>query len=186
MKQIERLFFYFTSLYIVFSILVGQLSISEKRYIELNENTFDKLIEVKQQHDSLVFQLSKQKQVNKKLKDSINNILLFNPENVQRFISYYNILHENVVYRQSLLETKYFSSEVFKENNNLFGMKHPYQRATTSLGSKNGHASYNNYIESIKDYKIYQDSYYILFLKEAGYAEDEYYQHKLKNMNIEK
>jgi len=48
-------------------------------------------------------------------------------------------------------ETGGWTSEVYKSNNNMFGMKQPEQRDTTSEGEKNGYASYKNEMDSILD-----------------------------------
>jgi len=120
------------------------------------------------------------------LEDSIRSMLTFNNENVLRYLDYFEIAHKDIVYKQSLIETGNFSSEIFHQNNNLFGMHNPYKRATTSTGSNRHCATYSTYLESIKDYKIYQDYYYkggnyYNFLQRIGYAEDSVYITKLKN-----
>jgi hypothetical protein len=56
---------------------------------------------------------------------------------------------------QSAHETGNFTSQLFKEQNNLFGMRHPRIRKTYSIGEKNGHAVFASVQDSIKDYKIY-------------------------------
>ena len=65
----------------------------------------------------------------------------------------------DVALAQAKLETGHFESAVFKENNNLFGMKHPSVRQTVSLGSNRGHAKYKTWQDSVKDYKLWQDFY---------------------------
>lgn len=56
---------------------------------------------------------------------------------------------------QALHETGNLKSKLFKENNNLFGMKQPVKRFTLSRGEKNNYASFGNYEESIIDYNLY-------------------------------
>jgi flagellum-specific peptidoglycan hydrolase FlgJ len=56
---------------------------------------------------------------------------------------------------QIVHETDFFSSKVFKENNNLFGMKE--NRRGFCKGTKNGHAFYVSKEQSIKDYRAYQN-----------------------------
>lgn len=55
-------------------------------------------------------------------------------------------------------ETGEFSSNVFKNNNNLFGMRHPSQRQTLSLGDKNGYAYYSSLEDSVKDFMLWIES----------------------------
>jgi len=52
-------------------------------------------------------------------------------------------------------ETAGFTSPVYNENNNLFGMKQPEERKTTSLGQKGNYASYENDEDSIKDIMLW-------------------------------
>lgn len=56
---------------------------------------------------------------------------------------------------QSAHETGNFTSPLFIEQNNLFGMRHPRVRKTFSTGEKNYHAVFKSVSDSIADYKIY-------------------------------
>lgn len=58
-----------------------------------------------------------------------------------------------LVVSQAAHETNNFSSRIFKQNNNLFGMKVSSRKIATS--EKNGHAVYSNIEDSVKDYKAY-------------------------------
>lgn len=110
----------------------------------------------------------------------------------------------NIVYWQSYLETAKFSSNICKENFNMFGMKH--NKRGYSKGVNRGHALYENYILSIKDYsqwqkkmmnahevyfkkKIVTEEDYFFFLEHIvigknvyRYAEDLNYINKLKSL----
>ena len=66
---------------------------------------------------------------------------------------------------QAKHETGNFTSDIFWENNNAFGMRHPKKRKTTSVGSNRGHAVYNSLADSIIDYFYY--------LEVLGYPLDE-------------
>jgi flagellum-specific peptidoglycan hydrolase FlgJ len=178
--KLKNIFLGVIAIFIVSSFFIGQLSIAEIELDEKESVSYDILSDKNKEIDSLISIVRLFSKENSELKDSIGSILTFTPSNVKRFLSYYDVLHEDIVYNQSLLETGMFSSELLFSNNNLFGMKNPYSRATTSLGSRNGHAEYTNYIESIKDYKIFQDYYYnggsyTYFLNDIGYAEDPLY-----------
>lgn len=99
----------------------------------------------------------------------------FSPVALKQEINRQNILYSNIVYAQARLETGNFKSQVFKENNNLFGF----------VGN-NGYIKYNSWQESVKDYKEWQNKYYVrgdyyTFLKRVGYAEDTSYIYKLRN-----
>jgi len=53
------------------------------------------------------------------------------------------------------LETGNYGSDIFNENNNLFGMKFPINRETTSIGEKNDYANFENITDSVEDYILY-------------------------------
>ena len=80
---------------------------------------------------------------------------------------------------QSAHETGNFSSSIFKNNFNAFGMK--YAGQATARGEKNGYAFYNSLEESVRDYKRLYKSYgmiftdtiegFVIILKNKGYFE---------------
>lgn len=89
-----------------------------------------------------------------------------------------------IVYAQALHETNRFTSGIFLENNNLFGMKMAWNRPTTAIGENRGHAVYACWEDSVLDYAFYQTSYlrslkteaeYLQYLNQH-YAEDPNYQ----------
>lgn len=111
---------------------------------------------------------------------------------------YLKILHSgikfpDVVFAQALIESAHFSSEVFKCENNLFGMKQPNVRTTTSLSKgKTGYASYYDWTFSVEDYGFWQKfalsrrdritkSEYLNLLGRI-YAEDPRYVMKIKQV----
>lgn len=59
------------------------------------------------------------------------------------------------VMAQSLLETGNYKSAVYKENNNLFGMKLAKTRLTTAEGENKGFARYVNTATSLIDYTLW-------------------------------
>jgi len=84
-------------------------------------------------------------------------------------------------------ETANFTSRVWKENNNAFGMKHPVKRVTTSTGADfNNYAIYDSPDASIEDYVLWWDYHtrngvtketpedIVYFMKQKGYFEDSY------------
>jgi len=93
----------------------------------------------------------------------------------------------DVFIEQVLLETDNLKSKICLDNNNLCGMKYAKNRKTTSIGEKYGHALYDNFKQSIMDYKLWQDYHedkidlcqtnkeYKKFLIDVGYAEDNNY-----------
>lgn len=97
--------------------------------------------------------------------------------------------HPHIALAQMKLESGHYQSKLAQENNNYFGMRHPCQRLTVSLGNKNGYARYRNWCYSILDYALWQKRYaYDLneqaYLEKIGkvYAEDTEYIRKVKNL----
>lgn len=98
-----------------------------------------------------------------------------------------NIQHPHIVMAQMKLESGNYNSKLAQENNNYFGMRHPYQRISVSLGDKNGYAKYRGWAYSILDYALWQKRYaydlnendYLTKLSN-NYAEDKKYVEKVK------
>lgn len=115
--------------------------------------------------------------------------LPFSEDRLLLYLSQYSIPYKDVIIAQTRLETGNYTSWLFVNSNNLFGMRHPVIRKTTSLGSKYNHAYYSHWTKSVDDYILWYeynmnklDSCYYTFLKKVGYAEDKKYINKLKKM----
>ena len=70
-----------------------------------------------------------------------------------------NLEFPHIVLAQSILETGHWTSTIFKENHNLFGMKEARQRVKTALGTQLNHAYYCDWESSLYDYAFYQSRY---------------------------
>ena len=101
-----------------------------------------------------------------------------------------NVKFPHIVLAQSKLETGNFTSKIFKENSNLFGMREAKQRITTARGTENNHAYYHTWYESVLDFSFHQCKYlsginnedqYFQYLSQ-NYAEDPNYISILKNI----
>jgi len=114
----------------------------------------------------------------------------FSVENLREYLEFRKVRNKEIVYAQAVLETGEFRSTIFKENNNLFGMKYPLVRPTTAQYINRGHAAYNHWSDSVDDYILWynfmtrnkQYTNYLTFLTSLGYAEDPYYIYKLQNL----
>lgn len=84
--------------------------------------------------------------VNEDMKIFLMNSLLFEG---------FNSLTARYLVAQAAHETSNFTSKIFRENNNLFGMKFPKVRKTTAIGERYGHAIYNSLKESVEDIALY-------------------------------
>lgn len=98
--------------------------------------------------------------------------------------------YPHIVYAQMRLESGNFTSGLARECNNFFGMKHPRNRESTSLGaSEKGYATYENWAMSVYDYALWQRLYAkglteeeYLDMLSRNYAEDEEYVIKVKRI----
>jgi hypothetical protein len=114
----------------------------------------------------------------------------FTPERLKSYILELNIKFPHIVYAQAQLESGEFKSHIFRENNNLFGLKCAKIRPTTNLGENNGHAYFENWRDCVIDYAMYSAAYlqdikteseYFQYLGQ-NYAEDPNYVAKLKQI----
>jgi hypothetical protein len=93
----------------------------------------------------------------------------FSEKNLAQELKKQGVMYPDVAMAQSMLETGHFKSDIFLDNNNLFGMKHPRQRQTLSKGPNRGHASFDKWQDSVKDYKMWQD-----YNKLSNLSKDQY------------
>ena len=117
------------------------------------------------------------------------NAISQSKQEILDYMEMLGIKHSEIVLKQAILETGHFSSDIFKENNNLFGMKEAKQRTTTALGTNRNHAYYINWKASVVDYCLWQRRYYksgdyYEFLESYGYAENKWYINKLKEIEL--
>lgn len=94
-----------------------------------------------------------------------------NQREVYQQIVSIGIKFPDVALAQAILESGNFKSKIAKENNNFFGMRLPKNRETTAVGQKSGYARYLSWKESIKDFKLWQDS---LFKKRPNMTRSQY------------
>lgn len=119
----------------------------------------------------------------------ISDSVEFSEKELKKYIKHLNLKHPDIVYAQAVLETGNFTSSIFTNNNNVFGMKQAQARNNTARGSANGHAYYSNWKQSVIDYALFQSSYmrklsreeYFRYL-DRNYARDPNYSRKLKEI----
>lgn len=120
----------------------------------------------------------------------INYYNEFSEEKLIKFIDSLNFKYPEIILAQAKLESGHFKSNVFKSNHNLFGMKQALSRVTLNRGTKNGHALYNKWEDSVMDYALWYATYAyncnseeeFLNLLDKTYAEDEFYKNRLKTI----
>ena len=80
----------------------------------------------------------------------------FSAEALLAYMKKLKIKYPETVLSQAILETGNFTSDIFKENHNLFGMKVAGSRPTSAIGTNRNHAQYRNWKESVVDYALFQ------------------------------
>ena len=123
-----------TALFIVIAIAITSL-------MSLGKSTETKSINVKST------------KVEDTITKSVDSTLL-TKELLVSYLLHKKIQHPEVAYAIIRQESN-LSSNLFKTNNNLFGMRQPGVRPTKSLGSKKGFAHFESWQHSVEDYKLY-------------------------------
>jgi len=93
--------------------------------------------------------------------ENLDEIYKFTWQNIDFWLDYYQVRFKRVAKAQIILETNALKSKICLKNNNLFGMKMARYRPTTAKDVRYKHAYYENFIESIRDYKLYQDFFLV-------------------------
>ena len=65
---------------------------------------------------------------------------------LMKALQHYHIHHQKIVYAQAILETGYFTSDVYKRHNNLFGLYN---------SKSHSYYHFNNWYESVDAYGRY-------------------------------
>ena len=110
------------------------------------------------------------------------------PSVVYKEIMRHDIKFADIVLRQAILETGWFTSYNCLNRKNLFGMKGG-QKDSTNV---NGYAAYDHWTHSVRAYARWQRHHYppyegmdyYDFLEVVGYAESSEYVAKLKSIHI--
>lgn len=120
----------------------------------------------------------------------INSNSEFSEDKLIQKIKELNLPFPHITLAQAKLESGDFSSRIFKENHNMFGMKEARVRINLAKGTQFGHAYYNSWEESILDYSFWYSNYAnkckseteLFQLLGKTYAEDTRYVELLKNI----
>jgi len=101
------------------------------------------------------------------------------------------VKNPDIVYRQALLETGWFTHPRFTVYHNTLGMKKARYRKHVQSGVWKKHATYDHWLDSVKDYALWQEYWdslgynmnnYYDFLEHVGYATADHYVKTLKKL----
>lgn len=108
-------------------------------------------------------------------------------DSVLNFIFDLRLEHPYIVFAQAKEESGNWTSVVWLENNNMFGMKMPERRVTLAIGIKRGYAVYKDWRDCLIDYAFFQSAYMRNLSEDeyfkrlaSSYAENEAYERNLK------
>ena len=132
----------------------------------------------------------------KLLKGKYEQVLIAETQNdftKERFINKIkelNIKHPHIAYAQAMLESGNFTSKIFRENNNMFGMKQARSRINLARSTQYGHAYFDTWEDCLLDFAFHRATYLSKLRTENDiytylgkyYAEDPGYINKLKTM----
>lgn len=170
------------SITMVFIILVAYMV----NVFYINRSSYDMAVQI--QELKYKIELDSLRNENAKLKAYQDSVKLYqlNWNNIDYWLDQFDVKHKEIVKQQIYLETGNLSSDICRNNNNLFGMRYPRVRKTTAIGIRKSHAQYASYVDSIRDYAIWQQNRYdgsvdyYSFLVRIGYAECDSYISKLR------
>ena len=160
---------------LIISISFGVLFLILFNSIFLPEIPLKEIPTIKQRYETIIFAESQDK---------------FSEEKFIAKIKQLNIKHPHIALAQAYLESGRFTSKIFKENHNMFGMKQARVRINLAKGTQYGHAYFNSWEDCLLDYAYYRATYssrlktekaFYAYL-DANYAEDGSYSVKLKNI----
>lgn len=80
----------------------------------------------------------------------------FSEENLIKVINDSEIKYKDIFLAQIMKETANYTSDIFINAHNLCGMRLPETRKTLAIGSYKGYAYYETWINSVRDYYLWQ------------------------------
>ena len=114
----------------------------------------------------------------------------------KRIVNHYTLIREalprtvpdhtaKLITAQAMHETGVFTSRLYKEQNNLFGMRQPTVRETRSTGGRDGWANFATLEDSVQDLLLYfkefglkptwkEPNVFVKEIREKGYFTDPY------------
>ena len=161
--------------YIIFSLLISLLSICLFKLLFIPSISFKEVPSLKSKYEKVC------------IAEVQNN---FTEEKFINKIKQLNLNYPHIVYAQAMLESGNFTSKIFRENNNMFGMKQARVRINLAKSTQYNHAYFETWEDCLLDFAFHRATYFSKLKTEQDYynylgkyyAEDPSYVSKLKSM----
>jgi flagellum-specific peptidoglycan hydrolase FlgJ len=161
--------------YIIFSTLISLLSIFLFKLLFIPSISLKEVPSLKSKYEKVC------------IAEVQNN---FTEEKFINKIKQLNLNYPHIVYAQAMLESGNFTSKIFKENNNMFGMKQARVRINLAKSTQYNHAYFETWEDCLLDFAFHRATYFSKLKTEQDYynylgkyyAEDPSYVSKLKSM----
>ena len=161
--------------YIIFSTLISLLSIFLFKLLFIPSISLKEVPSLKSKYEKVC------------IAEVQNN---FTEEKFINKIKQLNLNYPYIIYAQAMLESGNFTSKIFKENNNMFGMKQARVRINLAKSTQYNHAYFETWEDCLLDFAFHRATYFSKLKTEQDYynylgkyyAEDPSYVGKLKSM----
>ena len=161
--------------YIIFSLLISLLSIFLFKLLFIPSISLKEVPSLKSKYEKVC------------IAEVQNN---FTEEKFINKIKQLNLKYPHIAYAQAMLESGNFTSKIFKENNNMFGMKQARTRINLAKSTQYNHAYFETWEDCLLDFAFHRATYFSKLKTEQDYynylgkyyAEDPSYIGKLKSM----
>ena len=161
--------------YIIFSTLISLLSIFLFKLLFIPNISLKEVPSLKSKYEKVC------------IAEVQNN---FTEEKFINKIKQLNLKYPHIAYAQAMLESGNFTSKIFKENNNMFGMKQARTRINLAKSTQYNHAYFETWEDCLLDFAFHRATYFSKLKTEQDYynylgkyyAEDPSYIGKLKSM----
>ena len=161
--------------YIIFSLLISLFSIFLFKLLFIPSISLKEVPSLKSKYEKVC------------IAEVQNN---FTEEKFINKIKQLNLNYPHIVYAQAMLESGNFTSKIFKENNNMFGMKQARVRINLAKSTQYNHAYFETWEDCLLDFAFHRATYFSKLKTEQDYynylgkyyAEDPSYVGKLKSM----
>ena len=161
--------------YIIFSTLISLLSIFLFKLLFIPNISLKEVPSLKSKYEKVC------------IAEVQNN---FTEEKFINKIKQLNLNYPHIVYAQAMLESGNFTSKIFRENNNMFGMKQARVRINLAKSTQYNHAYFETWEDCLLDFAFHRATYFSKLKTEQDYynylgkyyAEDPSYIGKLKSM----